>query len=75
MIETGTTPRDTLKENPLLRRALTLLNRMDAGIQYRAEDLGYRELKAVEIVQAAINEAERNKMRELRSRGGGGDPW
>lgn len=66
MIETGQMPKGPIKKHPELRRAFQLLNRMDAGVSYSPTDLGYQEMKMIEMVKGEINRAEARHMQQMQ---------
>lgn len=63
-MKTGNTPKSVLRENPDLRRAVELINRMETGIKYSLKDLSYKELKLVEFVKNIIEDVKNQEMRE-----------
>ncbi len=62
--KTGISPKIN---NPLLRRGFTLLGRMDAGLNYREEDLSYKELKMIDLIQSVKNKVQGKEMRKAQA--------
>lgn len=56
-LRTGNAPGNSFKNHPEIRRALKLVNRLDAGIDLDLSETSYKELVMLEHVNRWRNEA------------------
>lgn len=62
-MESGNSPRIT---DPLIRRGFKLVNRLEAGINYSIKDLGYKEVKMIDLIQGMKNKIQREEMEKRK---------